>query len=68
MKFTYIFFIIAAIVLMLGAADADRGNSGNHTNKGNPTPGRPSSHKPHPTGASEKKHTKNPNASPNASG
>uniref|UniRef100_A0A904A3E0 Uncharacterized protein n=1 Tax=Anopheles quadriannulatus TaxID=34691 RepID=A0A904A3E0_ANOQN len=65
MKFTYIFFIIAAIVLMLGAADADRGN---HTNKGNPTPGRPSSHKPHPTGASEKKHTKNPNASPNASG
>uniref|UniRef100_A0A182XS06 Uncharacterized protein n=1 Tax=Anopheles quadriannulatus TaxID=34691 RepID=A0A182XS06_ANOQN len=55
MKFTYIFFIIAAIVLMLGAADADR------PNKGNPTPGRP-------TGNPQKKHTKNPNASPNASG
>ena len=38
-----------------GAADADR------PNKGNPTPGRP-------TGNPQKKHTKNPNASPNASG
>uniref|UniRef100_A0A182HHB2 Uncharacterized protein n=2 Tax=gambiae species complex TaxID=44542 RepID=A0A182HHB2_ANOAR len=58
MKFTYIFFIIAAIVLMLGAADANNGNS---------TPGRPSTQKPHPTGTTPKKHTKNPNASPNAS-
>ena len=53
-KLINIFFAIH----LQGAADADRGN---HTNKGNPTPGRP-------TGNPQKKHTKNPNASPNASG